>query len=100
MATTARISNIENSATEKDLATYFQSKGLSLSPGHHNISFTNTDGGYKLATVSFIDRATFKRALALPYADRILNDRTLNIDDSFDGFTVLSEGTQVEWVLL
>ncbi len=96
MSTTARISNIDNSATETDLATYFQSKGLPLSPGHRNISFTNTEGGYKLATVSFIDKEAFKRALALPFADRILNDRTLNIDDGFDGFTVLSEGTQVE----
>jgi len=100
MSTTARISNIDNSATETDLAIYLQSKGLSLSPGHRNISFANTEGGYKLATVSFIDKGAFKRALALPFADRILNDRTLNIDDDFDGFTVLSEGTQVDVVAL
>jgi hypothetical protein len=96
MATTARISNIESTTTREDLAIFIQSKGLSLAPGQP-LFLTATQDGYKIATITFADHATFKRALDLPFADRELNNRCINIDDDFDGITVLSEGSEVEY---
>ena len=95
MATTARISNIESSTTRDDLANFIRSKGLDLSH-HQPLSLTPTHDGYQIATVSFADHATFKRALDLPPADREMSNRYINFDDNFDGFTVLSDGNELE----
>ncbi|KAJ8694582.1 hypothetical protein PTI98_007242 [Pleurotus ostreatus] len=100
MATTARISNIDSTTTKEDLASHFLSKGLLFSQGERAVSFTPTDGANKLAMVSFRDHDHFKRALALPISDRMVEGRVLNIDEDFDGLTVLSEGTQVDIVAL
>lgn len=95
-AATARITSIETSATEEDLTNFLESKELSLSEDHSQIRFTTSDERFKLTTVSFVDEKTLKRALSLPRIDRKLKKRTLNFDVGFDGFTVLSEGTEVE----
>ncbi|KAM5544196.1 hypothetical protein V8D89_001856 [Ganoderma adspersum] len=97
---TARISNINSTTTREDLENHLASKGLLVAPGQRGRAFTETEGGGKRTTVSFADKTTFKRALALPMADRMLGDREIIIDDDFDGFTVLSEGPQIDIVAL
>lgn len=94
---TARVSNIEMSTTEEDVATYFQGKGLSLADDT-KISFVNTDADYKSATVSFFNEETLQRAISLPRVSRKLKSRTLNLDVGFEGFTVLAEGRNPEKV--
>jgi hypothetical protein len=95
MTTTARISNIESTTTKVALASFIESKGLSLALGQP-LSLTTTQDGYKIATVTFADDDTFKRVLDLPFSDRELKNRRINIDADFDGLTVLSEGSDVE----
>lgn len=96
MATTARISNIDSTTTKEDLVSHFLSKGLLFSLGERAVLFTPTNGPNKLAIVSFRDHDHFKQALTLPISDRMVEGRVLNIDEDFDGLTVLSEGAQVE----
>nr|VWP02414.1 D-xylose-proton symporter [Ganoderma boninense] len=97
---TARISNINSTTTREDLQSYLALKGLPVAPGQRGLAFTETEGGGQRTTVSFADKTTFKRALALPMAERMLGDREIIIDDDFDGFTVLSEGIQIDIVAL
>ena len=93
---TARISNINSTTTREDLEKHLASKGLLVAPGQRGRAFTEIEGGGKRTTVSFADEKMFNRALTLPMGDRMLGDREMIIDDDFDGFTVLSEGRQVE----
>lgn len=90
--TTVCISNIANVTTTEDLATHLESKYLKMSEDHTDIIFTRIDVRSKRTTVTFIDRDTLSRALALPFSDRRLHGRTLIFDAKFEGMTVLYEG--------
>ncbi|KIK63472.1 hypothetical protein GYMLUDRAFT_72124 [Collybiopsis luxurians FD-317 M1] len=95
----ARVSNIDGSTTKDELTSFFESKGLSLASRQH-MPFICTAEGQKTSVVSFVDESTLKKALSLPSAERVLNDRVIDIDDGFDGYTVLSEGTRVDILAL
>lgn len=95
MDRTARISSIKNGTKEEEFMKFLESKNLLLDP-YQPISLTSTPDRHQVATVTFLDNATLKQALSLPPANRVLNRRKINIDDDFDGFTILSEGTEVE----
>ncbi|KDQ23433.1 hypothetical protein PLEOSDRAFT_1109079 [Pleurotus ostreatus PC15] len=56
---------------------------------------------HRHAIVSFRNHRNLRRALAPKRSEESLGDRRFNIDDKFnDGFTVLSEGSQVDIVAL
>lgn len=95
MATAARISNLSGKTREDVLTDFLELKGLHLAEDQP-IALTSTQDGRQVATVTFIDNATLNRALGLPLAQRKLDGRSIDIDDKFDGFTILSEGTDVE----
>lgn len=92
-----RISNIKESTTEDDLKTYFANQKLELSDDHSPILFAKTeDDSRRRTTVSFNSEETLKLALSLPRAQRKLDGLVLDFDSTFLGFTVFSEGTEVE----
>lgn len=74
---------------------FLDSNGLHLA-ADQPITLTSAQDGHQIATVTFINNTTLNQALSLPLARRKLNGRSINIDDKFDGFTILSEGTEVE----
>ncbi|KAJ3849993.1 hypothetical protein EV368DRAFT_84995 [Lentinula lateritia] len=98
----ARVSNISSATTKDALADFFLSKGMPITSRPEHISLitdVDSDGPSRqtfTAVVSFADESTLKKALSLSSSDRMLNNRILYFDDSFDGYTVLSEGTQVD----
>ncbi|KAJ3876592.1 Alpha/Beta hydrolase protein [Lentinula edodes] len=102
----ARVSNISSATTKDALADFFLSKGMPITSRPEHISLitaVDSDGPSRqtyTAVVSFADEPTLKKALSLTSSDRMLNNRILDFDDSFDGYTVLSEGTQVDIVAL
>ncbi|KAF8824301.1 hypothetical protein HHX47_DHR8000394 [Lentinula edodes] len=102
----ARVSNISSATTKDALADFFLSKGMPITSRPEHISLitaVDSDGPSSqtyTAVVSFADEPTLKKALSLTSSDRMLNNRILDFDDSFDGYTVLSEGTQVDIVAL
>lgn len=95
MDRTARISNIESTTTENELIAFLESAQLPLDLDQP-LSLTSTPERHQVATVTFRDNATLKQALGLPRASKKLKNRFINVDDEFDGFTVLSQGTQIE----
>ncbi|KLO06642.1 hypothetical protein SCHPADRAFT_837791 [Schizopora paradoxa] len=102
MTRTLRISNIAPTTTADALASYFRDKGLQLSTGNgkHGIYLVKAEDDNIHATVSFYSDLVCKRALALSYEDRKLDNRLLVLSSNFDGFTVLSEGSQVDIIAL
>lgn len=95
MDRTARISNIDNTTKEGELIAFLVSQELALDLDQP-LSLTSTPDRHQVATVTFDNNAALKKALGLSRANRKLKDRYIIVDDEFDGFTVLSEGTQVE----
>ena len=93
---TARITNLDPKTTPEDLTTHFQSKGLPISPGQAQISLTPGLDGIAIATVTFNDEETLKRALKLTLQERTIHNQHIHLDAGFDGFTALSDGDQVE----
>lgn len=90
-----RVTNIEISTTENDLQSYFESRGLPLSPDQ-KFTFVKREEDYKSTTVSFINKETCQRALTLSREDRRLKNRVVEFDGDFNGFTVLFEGAQCQ----
>ncbi|KAJ7875324.1 Alpha/Beta hydrolase protein [Mycena olivaceomarginata] len=99
ISTAARVSNINSATTKAVLLNFFQSKGLAVALRQHTPLVADANG-LRTLVISFADELMRKRALSLPSAERILDDRVLDFDDGFQGFTVLSEGTQVDIVAL
>ncbi|KAF9011454.1 hypothetical protein BDZ89DRAFT_1077817 [Hymenopellis radicata] len=99
MRSTARISNIAGTTTKDELLEFLKSKGLARSPGQR-VSYTKAGDGKGIAIASFDNEAAYKKALALPRAERHLNEVDVTIDDDFNGFTTLAEGSQIDIVAL
>ena len=93
---TARITNIDPAAVTAELVEFFESKGLSISPGQARISLATGLEGSKIATVTFKDEATLNRALQLGPQERLLHGRHISLDATFEGFTPLSDGDEIE----
>ncbi|OCH86490.1 hypothetical protein OBBRIDRAFT_224237 [Obba rivulosa] len=97
---TARISNIDPEATMAELADFFRAKGLLISPGQAHISLATGPDGLKMTTVSFRDEGSLKRALALPPQERQFRRRCVRLDDTFEGFTALSDGDKFDIIAI
>ena len=93
---TARITNLDPKTTPTDLVTLFQSKGLPISSGQAQISLTADLEGIAIATVTFRDEETLNRALKLPLHERLIHHQHMQLDATFDGFTALSDGDEIE----
>lgn len=93
---TARITNLDGATTSEELSELFKSKGLSICSGQARISLATSLEGSKVATVTFKDEESLGRAIKLSPQDRMLHDRHIALDSIFEGFTVLSDGDDVE----
>lgn len=95
----ARVSNIDSSVTKEILFEFFNAKGLLLADGQYIALVSTATGNGNSTVLSFLNEAAYKKALALPRADLILEGKVIQIDDNFEGLTSLSEGNQIECVL-
>jgi hypothetical protein len=92
-ARTIRISSLSQDVTNEDLLQYFKLTDPALAD---NSSLTNTADRKKTATITFSDKASYKKAIQLHKKQGTLKGVRLDIDDEFSGFTALSEGTSFE----
>jgi hypothetical protein len=93
---TARITYLDSATTQIEIANFFQGNGLAISPGQSRISLATGLEGSKVATVTFQTGEILGRALKLAPQERLLHDRHINLDATFDGFTPLSDGDKIE----
>jgi hypothetical protein len=92
-ARTIRISRLSQDVTNEDLLQYFELTDPALAD---NSSLINTADGKKTATITFSDKASYKKAIQLHKQQGTLRSVRPDIDDEFSGFTALSEGTSFE----
>ncbi|KAF9064864.1 Alpha/Beta hydrolase protein [Rhodocollybia butyracea] len=97
---TARITYLDPATTEIELVGFLQGKGLATSPGQSRISLATGLEGSKIATATFETGEILSRALKLTPQERLLHDRHVTLDDTFEGFTPLSDGDKIDIVAL
>ncbi|KAJ7290249.1 Alpha/Beta hydrolase protein [Mycena rebaudengoi] len=97
---TARITYLDSATTQIEIANFFQGNGLAISPGQSRISLATGLEGSKVATVTFQTGEILGRALKLAPQERLLHDRHISLDATFDGFTPLSDGDKIDIVAL
>lgn len=96
---TARLRDLNPRITKDELISFLESRGLLVhNDGKGGVSIV-TEQETAVATVTFKDHDVLDRSVLLSSSERRFRDGTIaQIDVRFDGFTALSDGTDVEYV--
>ena len=99
----ARIRELGAGISKEELVSFLETRGLPIHVGRGgpSVSLVVSEGEETaVATVTFKDYDALNRAVVLPSDNRRLKDGSvMQIDADFDGFTALSNGPDIEYVV-
>ncbi|KAJ3527073.1 hypothetical protein NM688_g8176 [Phlebia brevispora] len=81
-------------------AQWLASRGIAVASGRSRVATAVGANGLKTAVISFQDNTAMQKALKLSASERELRDKQMDLDYRFDGFTTLSEGRDLDIVVL